>query len=54
MEKHNKTLSIDNKGKIKNSTNDGGMNQKGQTSNLQRRLAVISKKLSLCYLVNFK
>ncbi|NQZ20663.1 MAG: hypothetical protein HRT53_01300 [Colwellia sp.] len=54
MEKHKNTLHLDNKDKIVNTTDNSDTKQKPSTSNFQQRLAVISKKLNLCYLINFK
>ncbi len=54
MKQHTTTLNIDNKRNKTNDTIDIDTKQKSSTTNLQRRLALISKKLNLCCLSNVK
>jgi len=54
MKQQNNTLNLDNKNKIKRRTGHIETNQESSTTNFQRRLTVISKKLNLCYLINVK
>ena len=54
MGKNKNTLHLDNKDKRTNSTDDIDTKLENNITNLQRRLAVISKKLNLCCLINFK
>jgi hypothetical protein len=54
MKQQKYTLTLDNKGKTLYTTNDEDKIKETNTIKLQRRLAIISKKLNLCALVNYK
>jgi len=54
MKQPKNTLNLDNRHKTKNYTGNNDTNQESSTTNFQRRLTVISKKLNLCHLINVK
>jgi hypothetical protein len=54
MNSKTNTLSIDNKEIIPSEANIANNKNKSKPTIIQKRLAIISKKLNLCVLVNYK
>jgi hypothetical protein len=54
MNNKTNTLNIDNKEVISSKANIENNKNKSKPTIIQRRLAIISKKLNLCVLVNYK